>query len=482
MNDHVSISAVADPADKLLFIHSTAMQLPKLYVADLQVNSGKAAFNNAKELVKFNEGLAKKPITKAEVMKWKGWKNEEVTGILYYPENYQAGKRYPLIIAIHGGPSGVDLDEWNESWAYMPNIYAQKGAFVLMPNYHGSSNHGQAFVESIKKNYYEPEMEDIVKAIDVLDKGGKVDRQQMGVLGWSNGAILSTMLTVRYPDWFKAAAPGAGDVNWTSDFGTCQFGVSFDQSYFGGAPWDNVKGKTYNETYILKSPLFELEKVKTPTIIFHGSEDRAVPRDQGWEYHRALSQIGQAPVRFLWFPGEPHSLQKITHQLRKMNEELQWFDTYLFKTYKPENEAFKEDSPLASLLKKDSLSRHEGLLGVWQNGILVPQVAAVKKDSIAFGIFEVTNAQFHAFDNSHAYPAVAANHPATGISAERAQAYAKWLAEKRGNLSAFLLPPKPKSCTNRPKRLHQRKTRCNIGLAMPLPPANCPHSAKNSPT
>ena len=152
----------------------------------------------------------------------------------------------------------------------------------------------------------------------------------MAVMGWSNGAIIATMLTVQYPDMFLAATPGAGDVNWTSDFGTCQFGVTFDQSYFGGAPWDDVNGKTYNESYILKSPLFELEKVKTPTLIFHGSEDRAVPRDQGWEYYRALQQSNRAPVRFLWFPGQPHGLQKITHQKRKMEEELAWFDKYFF--------------------------------------------------------------------------------------------------------------------------------------------------------
>ena len=74
----------------------------------------------------------------------------------------------------------------------------------------------------------------------------------MGTMGWSNGAIITTMLTVRYPDMFKVAAPGAGDVNWTSDYGTCRFGVSFDQTYFGGAPWDDTDGKFYNENYIIK--------------------------------------------------------------------------------------------------------------------------------------------------------------------------------------------------------------------------------------
>ena len=246
-----------------------------------------------------------------------------------------------------------------------------------------------------------------------------VDMAKLGAMGWSNGAILTTMLTLRYPDMFKVAAAGAGDVNWTSDYGTCAFGVTFDQSYFGGAPWDDVNGKTYNETYIIKSPLFEIEKIKTPTIIFHGSEDRAVPRDQGWEYYRGLQQVGIAPVRFLWFPGQPHGLQKITHQKRKMKEELIWFDTYLFNTYEPENEALKKESPLANILDlQEHAIMHEGLFGIWQDGLLLPQTVAVGEDSIRIGMFEMTNAQVVTLLPGYSYPVGQDNYPATGLSRE----------------------------------------------------------------
>ena len=173
------------------------------------------------------------------------------------------------------------------------------------------------------------------------------------------------------------AAPGAGDINWTSDYGTCRFGVTFDQSYFGGAPWDDTNGKHYNEWYIDNSPIFEIEKIKTPTIIFHGSEDRAVPRDQGWEYYRGLQQVGQAPVKFLWFPGQPHGLQKITHQLRKMKEEIAWIDQYLFEDTKPKNEAFKKDSPLASLLSMQKNMSDDGLIGTTFDGVMIPPTASL---------------------------------------------------------------------------------------------------------
>lgn len=435
--DHVVINAVSEDGNRVIFEHSTASQLPKYYSAYI-FTTGLPQFSGQKELVKLNKKLQSKPIAKSEVFTWLGYNNEEVTGLLIYPENYQTGKDYPLILSIHGGPAGADLDLWRERWSTYPQLYSQRGAFVLKPNYHGSSNHGREFVESIKNgNYYDLELEDILEGIDALEKRGLIDKNRMGVMGWSNGAILATMLTVRYPDMFKVAAPGAGDVNWTSDFGTCRFGVSFDQSYFGGAPWDDVNGKTYNETYITKSPLFELEKVKTPTIIFHGSNDRAVPRDQGWEYYRALQQSGETAVRFLWFPGQPHGLQKITHQLRKMKEELKWIDKYLFQKETPENEAFKEDSPLAMLLQKDTIGRVGNNVGSLVNGFLVPEVVSVKKDSISIGRFEVTNAQYKMFQPNFRYTESQANYPAL-VSHKEAQNYIKWLNEQTS--SNYRLP------------------------------------------
>lgn len=433
MNDHINVLELSKDKTKAIYVYTTA-SLPTQYRIGAVKNNRKGLKIEAgQELIKLNPSWRKKKTAKSEVVKWKGYKNEEVDGILYYPHNYQKGKKYPLIVAIHGGPSASDLDRWGFRWAYPLQLLTQRGAFVLKPNYHGSSNHGLKFVESIKKNYYEPELEDITKGIDFLANKGLIDKDKMGVMGWSNGAILTTMLTVRFPNMFKAAAAGAGDVNWTSDFGTCRFGVTFDQSYFGGAPWDDVNGKKYNEAYIIKSPLFELEKVRTPTIIFHGSNDRAVPRDQGWEYYRALQQVGKTQVRFLWFPGQPHGLQKLTHQLRKVKEELAWFDKYLFKTYEKPNESFKANSPLAMLLKKEKAAHQNGVYGTMKNGVLVPETMPIAKDSTAIGCFEVTNAQYQAFDTKHRFAATQANYPVVGLKQGQVTKYIQWLNQKTGD-------------------------------------------------
>lgn len=457
---HISILAFNEKTKGLLYRYSTASVLPEYYKATLEVHRKNVSLENEVTLTSLNDKLKKKPIAKSEIIYWTGANEEEVNGILYYPKNYQAGKTYPLVLSIHGGPTGVDQDTWSERWSTYPQIYTDKGAFVLKPNYHGSGNHNLEFIESIKNGkYYSLEEVDLYNGIQHLKEQGLIDMDKLGLMGWSNGAILTTWMTLKYPDMFKVAAPGAGDINWTSDYGTCRFGVTFDQSYFGGAPWDDTNGKHYNEWYINYSPIFEIEKIKTPTIIFHGSEDRAVPRDQGWEYYRGLQQVGQAPVKFLWFPGQPHGLQKITHQLRKMKEELAWFDTYLFKVDKPENEAFKKDSPLASLLTLQKNRLENGLIGTLQNGVLIPPTVSMGKDTIAIGTHEVTQAQYHTF-TGNTYDRLYANTPVTGLNDSEIKAYLKWLSEETGD--SYRLPNEKEAASLHKKAREGYKDQNNL--------------------
>lgn len=429
MKEHVSLMALNKSGDKLIFNYSTASKMPEFYIADLDINR-RSDIDIEKKVVfiSLNEKIKKKTIAKSEIIYWIGANDDKINGILYYPKNYEEGKKYPLILLIHGGPAGVSQDSWSESWTSYPQIYTEKGAFVLKPNYHGSSNHGQAFAESISKgDYYALDEIDLYNSVQFLNDKGLIDMDKLGIMGWSNGAILTTWMTLKHPNMFKAAAPGAGDVNWTSDYGTCSFGVTFDQYYFGGAPWDDLNGKHFNEWYINNSPIFDIEKIETPTIIFHGSQDRDVPRDQGWEYYRGLQQVGNAPVKFIWFPDQPHGLQKISHQLKKMNEEIKWFETYLFNTFEPKNESFKENSPLDIALKKVKASKINGIFGIQNNGVLLPQMLSLGKDTIHISLFELTNAQYAAFNSDFQYLAAEANYPVIGLNKNQISEYIKWI-------------------------------------------------------
>lgn len=393
--------------NSLVYTHSTASK-PAVWM--------RAALNGAKivepkPFVKTNAGWDKKTIAKTEVITWTGALDEEIEGILYYPHNYEAGKKYPLVVMIHGGPHGHDMDSFRESWGYPHQLMAQRGAFILKPNYHGSSGYGLKFGESISGGKYNDlEWMDVEKGVDHLIAKGLVDAAKLGVMGWSNGSIITIELTTR-TNRYKAAGAGAGNVNWISDWGNAVFGDSFDSYYLGTTPMDAP------DLYVRKSPLFRMDKVTTPTIIFFGTEDKQVPTEQGWQHYRALQHYGKAPVKFMLFPGEAHGLRKLAFQERKLEEELRWFDKHLFGTLKDDNEALKKESALAAALKLQSAND-------------TPEV--VERGAIHVGRFEVTRAQFKAFDAGYQYPEGTGHYPANNISFDKAKAYCEWLSKKSG--------------------------------------------------
>jgi dipeptidyl aminopeptidase/acylaminoacyl peptidase len=418
---------LGDDGRTLVYQYSTASLPAQWYRARLDGTKISATV----QFTDLNPQFKNKTIAKTEIVHWKGADDDEVEGILYYPDDYKRGQSYPLIVATHGGPNLADRDNWSERMTYAPNLFTEREAFVLKTNYHGSADYGLKWGESICcGKYYDLEVPDIEHGVDYLIGRGLVDPDKIGAAGWSNGSILSIQLTIANPDRYKAAVVGAGDVEWISDWANVGFGESFDHYYFGKTPLEDP------ELYIQKSPLFKMDRVKTPTLIFFGTNDRQVPTEQGWTHYRALYSIGKAPVKLVLFPGEAHSPNKLTHQLRKLNEETAWFDKYLFKINPPENEALKKGSPLDVALERRSVQKVGALYGVAFRPPSIPENPApdvllpetVKRGNIEVGRFEVTRAQFAAFDKDYKFEAGTENYPANGITFEQAQAYCKWLS------------------------------------------------------
>src|SRR5579859_77358 len=414
---------VSEDGKTIVYRSSTASKLSQIYRA--QIDGGKIA--SPVQIAKLNQGLVNgRNFAKSEVIHWTGSNNEEVEGILYYPAKYEAGKKYPIITAIHGGPMGADKDLWGESWAYPIQLFTDRGAFVLRPNYHGSADYGLQWAESICcGKYYDLETPDINAGVDYLIAKGLGDPDRIGTMGRSNGSILSTSLLITYPDRYKVASVGAGDVEWISDWANVDFGESFDAYYFGKSPMQDP------DLYIKKSPFFKMDRIKAPVLIFHGNADRNVPFAQSWDYFRALQWHGKVPVKFVIFPGEPHGPRKLTHQLRKVSEEATWFDKYFFKTEKPANEALKEGSPLEAAIRTKNVGRSGGRYGTDSGNkgkpVLIPEV--VKRGDLEIGRFEVTRAQFSEFDKSYKFDAGTENYPANEITLDQAKAYAAWLSK-----------------------------------------------------
>jgi len=438
---------VSEDGKTIVYVHSSASRLPQVYRAQLDGTK----IGSPVQVTKLNENLNKsRAFAKSEVIRWKGANDEEVEGILYYPTNYEAGKKYPLITAIHGGPSGHDADAWEDSWAYPNNLLTQRGAFLLKPNYHGSNNYGLKWVESICcGKYYDLETPDINAGVDYLIAKGLVDPDKVATMGWSNGSILSTSLITTYPEKYKVASVGAGDIEWISDWGNVAFGDSFDSYYFGKSPMEDP------ELYIRKSPFFKMDKVRAPVLIFHGTADTNVPPAQSWSYFRVLQYYGHVPVKFVVFPGEPHGPRKLTHQMRKVEEEVAWFDRYFFRTAPVANEAVKKGSPLEDSLRRKnvrSVGRVYGeQIALKEKGkpdkyvaakALVPEVAL--RGDLEIGRFEVTRAQYASCNEGPSKPhrtrdekgvhedADNANLPAANVREDDAKAYAACLSKLTG--------------------------------------------------
>ena len=392
----------------LLYDYSTASDPGQWYAGQL----AGTAIVDAKPITKVNTHMENKLKARTEVVHWTGARDEQVEGILYYPHNFEEGKKYPLVLSIHGGPHSQDLDEWADRFGYPNQLFAQRGAFVLKPNYHGSGNYGLKWGESITDgNYNDLEWVDCERGVDAMIARGFVDADKLGVAGWSNGSIITIELTTRTTR-YKVASAGAGDVDWISDWANCQFGHAFDDLYIGTTPLEDP------QLYIKKSPLFRMDKVTTPTIIFFGTTDRQVPTEQGWQHFRALQYYKKTDVKFILMPGEAHSPRKYAHQVRKLTEEMAWFDKYLFGTGGDQNESLKPTSPLSAALARKAAGD-------------VPVTVVV--GDIHVGRFEVTRAQYAAFDSNYEYPAGTADYPANNISFENAKAYCEWLTGKTGH-------------------------------------------------
>ncbi|MDZ7578185.1 MAG: prolyl oligopeptidase family serine peptidase [Candidatus Nanopelagicales bacterium] len=308
--------------EKIVYTYGTANTPDQLYLANVKGDR----LEKTRVITDLNRYLKKKNLGRTEVMSWVGAEGEEVQGLLSYPNGYEPGKRYPMVFIIHGGPTMAVTDRYMDNPYEAPHLMAQKGAFVLRPNYHGSLNYGLPFQKSLLGgHYYDYPLEDFYTAVDRLDELGFIDPNRLGTLGWSNGAILSVALIAKGDARFKAASAGAGGGEWVSDWGGSLFGGVFGQYWFK----DPVKDPEYfiNPD---NAPFYNSEKVVTPTIFYGGDKDQNVPLAMTLNTFRGIQQYGKVPVKMFIFPGEKHALESPAHLRRKLVEDNAWFDKYFF--------------------------------------------------------------------------------------------------------------------------------------------------------
>ncbi len=265
-----------------------------------------------------NADLPKPPLGKMEVVRWKSQDGMEIEGILNYPANYKAGERVPLLLVIHGGPTGV----FTQNFAAGPGLYPTavfnaRGYAVLRPNPRGSSGYGKKFRYANYKDWGGGDYRDLMAGVDHVIGMGVADQNRLGVMGWSYGGFMTSWV-ITQTKRFKAASIGAAVTNLMSFTGTADI-PGFIPDYMGAQFWDNL------DIYRQHSAMFNIKGVSTPSLIQHCEGDLRVPISQGYELYNALKQQG-VPVRMLVMPRQAHGPTEPKMLLKIMRTNVEWFD------------------------------------------------------------------------------------------------------------------------------------------------------------
>jgi len=271
------------------------------------------------QLVDVNPQVREMALGEEVEINWTSTDGKTVGGILVKPVGYQEGQRYPLVVAIHGGPASADVLRFNGG--YNSQVYAGAGYAVLKPNYRGSRNYGNAHRTDIVGDYFTLGFDDIMTGVDYLIEEGIVDGDRMGVFGWSAGGHWSNWI-LTHTDRFKAISSGAGTMNWISMY--AQSDVQRNRQFYIG---DDFLYENF-EPYWDQSPLKYIANASTPTMVHVVEGDPRVPSPQSVELHMALKKLGVDTELFM-YPGRSHGIPGARNRYLKAVAEMAWMDYYV---------------------------------------------------------------------------------------------------------------------------------------------------------
>ena len=261
-----------------------------------------------------NPWLEGRKLAEPEVIRWESNDGLEIEGLLYAPEGREAPGA--AVLEIHGGPAGV----FTRGFDADAQLLVAQGYAVLQPNVRGSSGYGDALLRGNMNDIGGGDYQDLMSGVDAIIDRGVAHADSLAVKGWSYGGILGGW-TITRTDRFKAASLGAMVADWRSEFGA---GFNFDvvRWYLGGDPWSN------RDYWAERSAYTHLDRVKTPTILFHGANDRTDTMEQSMNFFAGLRHLG-VEARFILFPREGHGIQEPRHRRTLMIEEMRWLHRFV---------------------------------------------------------------------------------------------------------------------------------------------------------
>ena len=304
----------------LAFQAADASTLGEVFVAPV------ATALKPRKLTDLSAQIATWPKSALEVVSWKSEDGATIEGVLHKPIGFQPGKKYPLLVVIHGGPTGISRPSAFSSTSIYPiDIWTAKGALVLEPNYRGSAGYGEAFRGLNVRNLGVGDAWDVLSGVDALIKQGLADPDRVATMGWSQGGYISAYLTTHDSARFKAVSVGAGISDWMTYYANTDI-TPFTRQYLKGTPWEDP------EIYAKTSPITYIKNARAPTLIQHGATDQRVPPPNAYELYRGLQDVGVASRLIIYkgFEGVGHGPSKPKSSRAVMQHNLEWFDKYIW--------------------------------------------------------------------------------------------------------------------------------------------------------
>jgi len=266
------------------------------------------------------ENVKSRTVSKPESFWFKSFDGKQIQGWVMKPVGFVEGKKYPMLLYIHGGPRSAS----KRAFSSRSQLLAARGWVVFEPNYRGSDNLGNAFQSGIWNDAGAGPGRDAMAGVAMLERRGFVDSARMAVSGWSYGGYMTTWLLGNYPDKWKAAVAGAAVTDWLDQYNYGDANVRRG-SAFGGSPYTDAKRiQAYRE----QSPMNYASKIKAPTLILSDTGDYRVPITQSFQLYHALAD-NKVPTQFIAYPVSGHSPTDPVHSRDVDRRWVAWLGKYL---------------------------------------------------------------------------------------------------------------------------------------------------------
>ena len=307
--------SISKSGDHISFTYENSTDPREAYYSDLH------DFSKQKVSAVFDEAQFPE-FGETELLTWNSPDGKEIEGLLTYPVGYEAGDEVPLILMVHGGPSGIYAQSWTGSGGiYALQFFAEQGYALLRPNPRGSTGYGKEFRYANFQDWGYGDYEDLMSGVDHVIDMGVADPDSLVEMGWSYGGYMTSWI-VTQTDRFKAVSMGAGLSNLVSMVGTTDI-PDYLLGHMGGPYWDGNM-----ETYERHSAVYHMDDVVTPTQIIHGANDLRVPLGQGQEFYWALQELG-VDTEMIIYPRTPHGPREPKFIADVSNQIIRWFDKHL---------------------------------------------------------------------------------------------------------------------------------------------------------